>query len=162
MKTRADGFGDLTSRLKINLWGNDEGKSALAIMPFVKFPLSASDLRNGKTEGGVILPFALDLGNGWGLGAQTEIDFVRDGAGGYDAEYFNTITVGHDIIGDLAGYLEFTALATPESNTDWQGTVDVGFTYAVNKDIQLDCGCNFGVTDAAPDYNPFMGVTLRF
>ena len=33
---RASGFGDFTTRLKINLWGNDGGPTALAIMPFVK------------------------------------------------------------------------------------------------------------------------------
>ena len=32
----ASGVGDLQTRLKINLWGNDGGKTALAIMPFVK------------------------------------------------------------------------------------------------------------------------------
>lgn len=162
IKTREQGIGDITSRLKINLWGNDEGRTALGIMPFVKYPLSGSGVRNGKTEGGIILPFAMDVGGGWGLGAQTEVDFVSDGAGGHDAEYFNTLTIGHGIIGNLAGYTEFAALLTPESATGWQGQWNVGFTYAVNANTQLDCGCNFGVTDAAPDYNPFFGVTFRF
>ena len=49
----SEGFGDLQTRLKINLWGNDGGKTALAIMPFVKWPLPESTLRNGRTEGGV-------------------------------------------------------------------------------------------------------------
>ena len=31
-----DGVGDVTVRLKQNLWGNDGGKTALAVMPFVK------------------------------------------------------------------------------------------------------------------------------
>lgn len=162
INTQAQGFGDITTRLKINLWGNDQGRTALGFMPFVKYPLSATGVRNGRTEGGFILPFALDIGSGWGLGAQTEVDFVSDDSGGHDTEYFNTITIGHDILGNLAGYTEFAALAAPESATSWQGMWNVGFTYAVNKNTQLDCGCNFGVTDSAPDYNPFFGVTFRF
>ncbi|MDA7536545.1 transporter [bacterium] len=161
-KTREQGFGDITTRLKINLWGNDQGRTALGIMPFLKYPLSASGLRNGKTEGGIILPFSMDAGKGWGLGAQTEVDFVSDGAGGHDAEYFNTVTIGHDIIGNLAGYTEFAALLTPENSVDWQGFWNVGFTYAINANTQLDCGCNFGVTDSAPDYNPFFGMSFRY
>jgi hypothetical protein len=160
--TDDSGFGDVQTRLKINLWGNDGGRTAFAIMPFVKWPLSQSDLRNGKTEGGVILPLAVGLPNGWGMGVMTEFDFVHDGGGGYDTEYFNTITFSHDIAGNFGGYVEFAALITPESGTDWQGQVGVGFTYGLDENTQLDFGCNFGVTESAPDFNPFVGLTLRF
>lgn len=158
----ASGFGDLQTRLKINLWGNDGGKTALGIMPVIKWPLSKSDLRNGKTEGGVILPFAAELPAGWGMGLMTEFDFVNDGTGGYDTEYFNTMTFGHDLVGKLGGYVEFAALVTPESGEDWQGQIGLGFTFGLNEHTQLDFGCNFGVTDSAPDYNPFLGFAIRF
>jgi hypothetical protein len=124
--------------------------------------LSQSNLRNGKTEGGIILPLAVALPQGWGMGLMTEVDFVRDGGGGYDTEYLNTITFGHDIAGNLGGYVEFAALFTPESDAQWQGQLGVGLTYGVNEDVQLDLGCNFGVTKAAPDFNPFIGITLRY
>src|SRR5688572_4137918 len=32
------GFGDMIPRLKINLWGNDGGRTAFAIMPYLKLP----------------------------------------------------------------------------------------------------------------------------
>lgn len=160
--TDDSGFDDVQTRLKINVWGNDGGRTAFAIMPFVKWPLSQSSLRNGKTEGGVILPLAVGLPRGWGMGLMTEFDFVHDGAGGYDTEYFNTITFAHDIAANLGGYVEFTALITPESGADWRGQVDVGFTLGLDENTQLDFGCNFGVTKSAPDYNPFLGLTLRF
>ncbi|MEI9959943.1 MAG: transporter [Limisphaerales bacterium] len=34
------GIGDFTTRLKINLWGNDGGQTAFALLPFIKFPAS--------------------------------------------------------------------------------------------------------------------------
>lgn len=160
--TEAEGPGDLQTRLKINLWGNDGGRTALAVMPFVKWPLSESDVRNGKTEGGVIVPFAVDLGGGWGLGAITEVDFVSDGNGGRDTEYFNTITVSRDLFGNLGGYVELAALVTPESGNDWQGQFDLGFTYGLGENTQFDFGCNFGITESAPDFNPFLGITFRY
>lgn len=162
--TTADdsGFGDVQTRLKINVWGNDGGQTAFAIMPFVKWPLSQSSLRNGKIEGGIILPLAVGLPCGWGMGVMTEVDFVRDGGGGYDTEYFNTITFAHDIVGNLGGYVEFAALITPDSGADWQGQVDIGFTYGLDENTQFDFGCNFGVTKSAPDFNPFVGLSLRF
>jgi hypothetical protein len=42
------------------------------------------------------------------------------------------------------------------------GTVDTGLEYMVTKNIQLDANCFFGVTPAAPDINPFAGITVRF
>ena len=160
--TDDSGFGDVQTRLKINLWGNDGGATAFGIMPFINWPLSQSSLRNGYTEGGVIFPLAVELPRGWGMGLMTEVDFVRDEGGGHDTEYFNTITFGHDIAGNLGGYVEFAALFTPESDAQWQGQVGVGFTYGLNANTQFDLGCNFGVTRVAPDFNPFVGITRRF
>ena len=44
----------------------------------------------------------------------------------------------------------------------WVGTVDLGFTYALTSNVQLDAGVNAGVTRAAPDVNPFVGVSVRY
>lgn len=48
------GFGDTIARMKVNLWGNDGGETAFAIMPFVKFPTADTDLGNGNVEGGFV------------------------------------------------------------------------------------------------------------
>jgi len=40
--------------------------------------------------------------------------------------------------------------------------VDFGLTYALTKNIQLDAGINIGITRAADDWNPFVGVSWRF
>lgn len=159
---KASGLGDVTTRVKINLWGNDGGNTALAIMPFVKWPLSSSSIRNGKTEGGIMLPLAVELSPEWGLGAMTEVDFVHDGQEGYDTEYINTITVGRPITDKLGFYVEFVAVTSDAPGFKWQGQADLGFTYALAENTRLDFGCNFGVTDSAPDYNPFVGLSKRF
>ncbi len=159
---RSSGIGELQTRLKINLWGNDGGKTAFGVMPFVKWPLPQSSLRNGNTEGGVIFPLAVELPDDWSLGAMTEFDFVADATGGRDVEFLNTLTVGHAIVGGLGGYVEFASRVAPGSGNDWQGQLALGFTCSFSEDIQLDCGCNFGVTGSAPDFNPFVGLTFRY
>ncbi len=156
------GFGDVQTRLKINLWGNDGGPTALAIMPFVKWPLPESGLRNGKTEGGVIIPLAIELPAGWSTTVMTEFDFVRNDTGGYDTEFVNSITFAHDIAGKLGGYLEFFSVVGNAPGFEWIGQVDVGFTYALSDNAGFDFGCNFGVTETAPDFNPFVGFSIRF
>lgn len=159
---KTSGFGDITTRLKINFWGNDSGKTAFAMMPFVKWPLSASNIRNGETEGGVIFILGYELPAGWGSAVMTEVDFVSDGTGGYDTEWVNSITFSHGLTEKLGGYIELFTVTSGAAGFKWQGQLDIGFTYAVSANTQLDFGCNFGVTKSAPDYQPFVGISRRF
>lgn len=156
------GFGDVTTRLKINFWGNDDGATAFALMPFIKWPLAASGIRNGETEGGVIFILGFELPAGWGSAAMTEVDFVSDGTEGRETEWVNTITFAHDLTTRLGGYVEFVAVTGSTQGFKWQGQFDAGLTYALSADTQLDLGCNFGVTKSAPDYQPFIGLSRRF
>jgi hypothetical protein len=157
-----EGFGDLTLRTKFNLWGNDEGRTALAVMPFVTLPTAGGDFGVDRAEAGIIVPLGVALAEGWGLGLMTEVDFVNDDAGGHTVHWINTITVGHDLTEVLGMYVEFFSEVPMENSSAWIGTVDVGFTYAIGKNMQLDAGVNIGVTDAADDLNPFVGFTVRF
>src|SRR3954447_8978655 len=50
----AAGFGDAQLRVKINLWGDDGGNTALALMPYVQFPTGEKDLTVGHAEYGLI------------------------------------------------------------------------------------------------------------
>ncbi len=160
--SKGSGFGDVTTRVKINLWGNDDGPTAFAVMPFVKWPLAASDIRNGETEGGVIFILGFELPGGWGSAVMSEVDFVSDGAGGRETEFVNSITFSHDVTENLGGYIELFTVTGSAVEGNWQGQLDVGFTYALGSETQLDFGCNFGITRAAPDAQPFVGISRRF
>jgi hypothetical protein len=160
-KIVSQGMGDLTVRLKRNLWGNDSGSTALAIMPFVTIPLHASDLGREEAEAGVVIPFGVNLPHGFYLGLMTEWDWLNDDDGGHKNAWFNTITLGADLTDKLGCYVEFTA-TTFDNGDAWQGTVDGGLTFAVNDGLQLDMGCNVGVTRSAPDLQPFIGLSIRY
>jgi hypothetical protein len=160
---KISGFGDVSLRTKVNLWGNDSGKTALSLMPFLKFPSAQNNLGNGAYEGGVIFPFAASLPCEWQMGLQTQFEFREDGSGtGYHTEFINTATVSHAIVGELGGYIEFFSNRSTERGSDWIATFDFGFTYGVTKNLQLDAGVNIGVTRAADDFNPFLGLTWRY
>lgn len=161
--SRQRGFGDLVTRVKWNLWGNDGGATAFALMPYFKLPTNQDQLGNHSVEGGLIAPLAVELPAGWGMGLMTQLDVVRDTrSSGYHPEFVNTVTFGHDIIGDLGGYVEFFSSVSAERGASWVGTVDLGLTYALTKNLQLDAGINIGVTRAADDFNPFVGLSFRF
>jgi hypothetical protein len=161
--TTQSGIGDLTTRLKINLWGNDGGQTAFGVMPFIKFPTNTDHLGNYAVEGGVIFPLGVKLPADWDLGLETGWSFLRNGEGsGYHSEFVNMATVGHEIIGKLAGYIEFFSSVSTERGSSWVGTVDLGLTYGLTDTIQLDTGVNLGVTHSADDVNAFTGFTVRF
>jgi len=156
----ASGIGDLTARIKINAWGNDGGRTALAVMPYVKLPLPESEIRNGRVEAGVIVPFAVALAERWGMSLMTEVDFVAPTAAGYETAWVNSISVSTDLTRRLGMYAELFTVAA--SGRPWRGQADAGFTLAFGESIQLDWGCNFGITESAPDFNPFLGLAARF
>jgi hypothetical protein len=68
------GNGDLFLRTKVNLWGNDGGSSAMALIPYVKAPTATPGIGNGAVEYGVIAPFAFNLPNNFTLLFNSEID----------------------------------------------------------------------------------------
>jgi hypothetical protein len=158
------GYGDTILRTKWNLWGNDGGRTAFALMPYLKLPTNEGSLGNSEYEGGLICPLAIDLGNDWSMGIMIQFDVVRDADDddGYDLELVQTATLSRPIVGDLGGYVEFFAAVNPKDSSDWVGTVDLGLTYAITDDVQLDGGVNIGVTRAADDFNPFIGLSVRF
>lgn len=160
---KRSGFGDVTTRLKLNLWGNDGGRTAFALMPFVKFPSNQDGLGNHAVEGGLILPLAVELPGGWGMGVMTEVDCLRNENGpGHHASFINSLTFSHDLVGRLGGYVEFFSEVGTERATPWVGTVDLGLTFGLTENVQLDAGINLGVTESADDYNPFVGLSVRF
>jgi hypothetical protein len=165
VKRHQRGFGDITTRLKYNVWGNDGGKTAFAAMPFMTLPTNEEDVGVDGVQGGIILPLAVELPFDFGMGLMTEFDFNRDTVGdGYHTEFVNSITFSHDriLVRDLGCYVEFFSLVSAERGSDWIGTVDVGLTYGLTENVRLDAGVNFGVTKAADDINPFVGLSWRF
>jgi len=158
-----EGFGDIGIRLKRNLWGNDEGPTALAVMPFVKIPSASEGLGNGKWEGGLIVPFAFTLPGGWDSGLMTEIDFAADEAGdGYHAVFLNSITASHGLTESTAFFVELVSVLSAESGADEEAYFNAGLTWAVRPQWQVDGGLRAGLTSASTDLTPFLGVSAKF
>lgn len=155
------GVGDVTLRLKHNLWGNDGGPTALAVMPFVTLPTAGNDLGTQAAEFGLIVPLAISVARGIGVGLMTEIDFAKD-EGGYQPSFVNSATVAFDLTERLGLYTELFTERSVARRSRWVVTGDVGLTYAVSPDVQLDAGVNLGLTDAADDLALFVGVSRRF
>jgi hypothetical protein len=160
--TTMTGFGDIFLRLKINIWGNDGGRTAFGIMPVVKIP-TGTELSNSHLEGGLIFPLAWDVTDSWGLGFMFEVDGVYDEADDrYHAEFVHTATTGFDIIGPVGIYLEYLGIASTAPSSEYQAIFSSGVTCSISDNLVLDAGAQAGLTDAADDVTVFSGFTFRY
>lgn len=160
----AEGFGDIELRLKINLWGNDDGRLAIGFLPFMTFPAGADEVSAGGVEGGFIVPAALDLGDGWGLGGQVEFDFVRSDSGeGHEAVFAHTIAVSREVWGPVAAYAEWIGEIAIDAGDDYSPAIGLGATYALSADTQFDAGVIIGLDrPEMEDLRVFAGLTWRY
>lgn len=158
---KRSGYGDTIIRLKQNIWGNDGGDTALAMMPYIKLPTNYKDLGNDKVEGGLIVPIALNYFEDYGIGAMTQIDYLRedDDTNNY-FQFVNSLTVGTDLTESLGGYSEIWTAASNQAG--FQVTLDFGLTYSICENSIIDVGVNIGTTNTADDINPFLGLSQRF
>ncbi len=154
-----DGFGDVTLRLKYNVYGNDGGDSALALMPFVKVPTN-TELSNEEWEGGLIIPWGISLTDTIGIGLMAEFDYLfNEDTGDHEFEFLHTAVLGFDLTENAGTYVEYIGIA---GEHDYQAYLAGGMNYAVNDDLILDFGVQSGLNSAAEDFGFFTGFTKRF
>lgn len=155
------GFSDITVRLKMNFWGNDGGRSALGLMPFISIP-TGGGLSGRRLAGGLILPFAMSLSDRIELGLMGEVDLVPDDVGsGYEAEWVHSATLGFDLTDQLGLYLEAVGVAG-SNGYDYEGYFNSGFTFALTRNFLLDTGLRMGLNHSAEDLGVFVGMSIRF
>jgi hypothetical protein len=160
--SKASGLGDVTARFKLNLWGNDGGPGAAALMPFVTVPTHNRDVDpKNDFSYGLIAPFGTELLPGWGLGGMLEVDLVRNLADdGHALVFVQTVTVARDLAGPLGGFVELVHSVGAEDATG-EAYFDGGLTLGVGPDIQFDAGANVGLSPASEDLRLFLGATFR-
>ncbi len=153
---KESGFGALTIRAKQNLWGNDGGKSAFGILPFINIPVHSSD----KISGGIVFPFAISFSNGWDLGAQLETDFVNNQTGkDHHVDFLVSATTSHSLTKNLDFFIEGAALRNKEIKT-FEYFVDGGLVYSLANNLNIDTGVYYGIkTISSKTF--FIGLSFR-
>ena len=162
------GIGSVDLRAKFNLWGNDgpsrSGDTVLAVLPYVTLPTDGDNgIGESEVAFGLIVPLAIELGGGFGLGLNAAANFTRaPDDPTYDAALLTSASLAYEWTDRLGTYAE----AVWEFSRGGPGgdvvTLDTGFTYAIGTDWQFDAGINIGVTRAADPIAPFFGFSARF
>jgi len=157
-----EGFGDLQVRLKRNLWGNDEGATSLAVMPFIQLPTSSGDLGSDKVGGGLIVPFAFDGPANWSCAVMGQLALEANADRDHHLVGLASATASHALTEQTAFFLELVSVHSAESGSDWEACFNTGMTWLVTPTWQLDGGIRIGLTGASADYSPFLGMSTKF
>jgi Putative MetA-pathway of phenol degradation len=166
--TTRRGVGSVDLRAKLNLWGNDglvqPGDTALALLPYVTLPIDdANGIGEAEVGFGLIVPLAIELGEGFGFGLNAAANFTRSADNPtHDAALLTSASLAYEWTDRLGTYAEAVwefSRAGPDGDVV---TLDTGLTYAIGQNWQLDAGINIGVTRAADPIAPFIGFSARF
>jgi Putative MetA-pathway of phenol degradation len=157
-----EGFGDLALRMKYNLWGNDEGRSALAVLPYVSAPTAADGVGAESWELGVAFPFSLELTDRFGIGMQQQFDWVAAEDGGKDLEWLQAVVVSVSVTEKTGVFAEGVVVLPFEGEGATEVSVNLGGTYRFTPECQLDAGIRVGLAGEVDDAQLFLGWSQRF
>jgi len=158
-RTIAEGHGDLTLRVKQNLIGNDHGDFVMALLPYVKFPISKYE-EDSRFEGGLIVPMLYKLPGEWNLGFQVEVDRLKDkDQDSMHTEFLQTLTLSHSIIKGLDGIAE-TYYTYDFKAHQFSNFINAALQMEVARDFKLDAGLNLGLQHKAEKHY-FIGASFR-
>lgn len=157
-KTTTDGHGDLTFRIKQNLIGNDKGDFILALLPYVKFPISKYE--DSRFEGGLIVPMQYKLPGEWNLGFEVQVDRLKDQDDDkMHTEFLQTLTISHSIIKGLDGIAE-TYYTYDFKAHQFSNFINAAVQMDVARDFKMDAGLNLGIQHRAEKHF-FVGASVR-
>lgn len=161
---RADGFGDVLLGGKVNLFGNDTGDQALGAIGFVKVPTAARGLGNNMVEYILNVPFTTALPRGFSLTVEPAIGLLRNlYKQGYQGDYQILLNLNRPIVaGVVTAALELALEFPGDHNISPRHTLDPSLQWLVTPNLQLDAGVYVGLTKAAPDWNPYVGISFRY
>lgn len=161
--TTTTGFGDTFTRLKINLFGNEGGGPAMALIPYGKWPTAPIGVGNGYAEGGLIAPLAVSLPLGFTTILMGEVDYLKNPVSpGYRANFQSLINVNRTIVENVTGYAEIYANWPNSPDLKNTYTLDFAVAWTPRPNFQLDVGINIGLVPAAIPYQIYMGIAQRF
>jgi hypothetical protein len=133
------GIGDVMIRPKWTFWRDPSSGQAAAIIPFVTLPTNSKAVGNDSVEGGVILPWSMDIAAGTKAAAMFEWDELRNVANTrYDTRWYGSAYLKWQLGTTLSAYAETTLSDSTAGSSTFAGTVGGGATLAVSHAFEWD------------------------
>jgi len=165
VNTNQTGNGDLYTRVKYNLIGNDSGDIAATLLPYVKIPTAEPGIGNKTFEEGLIVPVSFALPHNFSLLFDPEVDNLKNANdGGHHGNYQGLVNVSHTVFNnDITAYGElWSDINEDPAGHVTQTSLDFAVTWLVRPTLQLDIGANVGLNPETPGFQAYTGISQRF
>ncbi|MBN8784374.1 MAG: hypothetical protein ABS85_09075 [Sphingobacteriales bacterium SCN 48-20] len=154
---RYDACGSVTLRLKRNFCGNDDGKFAVAALPYIKLPAD-KHFEHHLVEGGMIIPMRWKLSEKWTLGVQEEVDYVADDRE-YDWQLLQSVAADYQLTKSLKGMIETYATYGIREHR-MENYINLALQLSVLKNLAVDIGSIQGFQKNA-EHQYYTGFAVR-
>ncbi|HVV87045.1 MAG TPA: transporter [Kofleriaceae bacterium] len=158
------GIGDTTVRLGLNLWGNDGGRTAAGLAPFVRIPTGTGGVGTGALEGGVTIPMELRLPLHLRAALSTEAEFADDvhGRRGVHPRLGVTAGLEHELVGPVSLTAEWRTTVDAEGAVmTYDQEVSSDATITINRDTEVRVGAALAMPQVRAGINPFVQMSYR-
>jgi hypothetical protein len=133
------GIGDVLIQPKWTFWRDASTGQAAAIIPYVMLPTDSAAVGNNSVQGGLILPWSMDVAPGVQAAAMVEWDELRNVANTrYDTRWYGSAYIKWNLGGRISAYAETTLSESTAGSSTFAGTVGGGATLSASKDFQWD------------------------
>lgn len=150
--------GSLSFRFKHNITGNDSGRFAIAVMPYVKLPANAF-FEHHKPEGGLIFPAQLKVQEKLSIGFQEEVDIVAEDED-YELQGLQSLALSYDIVKQLKAIGE-TYCVYHFAGHKIENYANVALQFFPTDNFALDGGMIYGFQQGA-EHHYYVGISWRW
>jgi hypothetical protein len=133
------GIGDVLIQPKWMFFRDPASGQEAALVPYVMLPTDSRALGNNAVQGGLILPWSMDIATGVKAAAMVEWDELRNVANtSYETRWYGSAYLKWDLGSTVGAYVETTLSDSTAGSSSFAGTIGGGATLSVSKTFQWD------------------------
>jgi hypothetical protein len=157
------GAGNVQLGAKLRLFADPGGAPVLSLLPTVNLPVASAEkgLGSGDLDATLVVLTGTDLGRTSHLDVNYGIGAIGAGQGRpHFSQQLVSASFSHSLTEQLSPYVEAFWISRQEPDGGPVVSVDAGFIRALAVRIAIDGGVAVGLTNAAPDFSVFAGLSL--
>lgn len=156
----SQGANDMTLGIKYKLLDQDGWLPHFGVLASLSVPTGSANVGAGDVEPELVLLWAYDVSDRFAVAGNVGIAVPTD-AGDRFFQTFASLSFAYGLTEKLGAYAEYFGIYPNTEDSDAAHSVNVGFTYLINKDFQIDVRVGAGLNEEADDFFTGIGFSWR-
>ncbi len=157
------GIGNVQVGAKLRLWADPGGVPVLSILPTINLPAASESkgLGSGESDFTVALLTGTDFLTRGHVDVNYGIGLIGAGTGlPRFTQHLVAISMSAEVPGPVTPYVESFWFSRQDPDGGHVIAIDMGAIYVINPQFALDGGVQAGLSDAAPSWSVFGGISV--